>query len=193
MQKPKKIRKKALTVIELLSVILILGLLFAAIFQALIAGQLANVLGLEKIYLQTDTRRLLDWLVKDLRSTQASEFSDNTSINYIRFRKVKGYNTSATNYIWEDNYTEYSYDNLTQTITRRIINVTTGNITGSWTFYNISAAPFYTRNSTGSINPLDKEGILHNRNLVLNISSFSQKRNVNLTFSLNEEVRIRNP
>jgi prepilin-type N-terminal cleavage/methylation domain-containing protein len=195
-------KKSGFTFLEVMLVAFIIAMLFTALFQVLNVGQLTNIASTERTYLQSEVRRAMDWIVRDVRQSLTDCPVGDGGINnnhpsdaYIKFKKVLTYNITSNNITLDDNFIEYAYNANTHLIKRRRLDAE-GDETGNpsnWTFYNITEPPFYTRDrNTGVISPLSATGIVSNQNLVVNITGQRVRGALNLNLALREEVKIRN-
>jgi type II secretory pathway pseudopilin PulG len=198
------LNKKGIGIVEALLVTAIMGLLMGSIFYLLSVGQSSNLVSTAKIEVQSEVRRAMDWIVKDLRQTV--NWSIGSSANsplstHIKFQKVINYDTSGSGSAVLGNFIEYTFDPNANTITRTDLGVNQ-----SWTFRNISlnSSPFnsgifFTKLSDGSvvaIDPVvagDNSPVYQTGNLVIVITGQKQANTVaNISYTLKEEVKIRN-
>jgi len=190
-------RIKSFTLVEILIVVLTLGVLMAGFFYALITGESSWSFNAAKIEVQSEVRRAVDWIAKDVRQTRRVDIGSNTnnpSSTHIKFKKVIGYDTTGGgSVVLSNNFIEYTYDPDLKIITRTDLNTNQ-----TWTFRNIIQAPFYT-NSSGSIividplNPGQDSPVFQTGNLVIILTGQKQvKSGLNATYTLTEEVKIRN-
>ncbi len=190
-------RTKGFTLVEILIVALTLGVLMAGLFYALIAGESSWSFNAAKIEVQSEVMRAVDWIAKDVRQTVSwniGSSSNNPSSTHIKFKKVIGYNTAEGGSVaLSNNFIEYNYDPDLKTITR-----TDSSNPLTWTFRNIIQAPFYTNNN-GSIIVIDPSSpgqdspIFQTGNLVIILTGQKPvKSGLNATYTLTEEVKIRN-
>lgn len=190
-------RIKGFTMVEIMVVTLTLGVLMAGLFYALISGESSWSVNAAKIEVQSEVRRAVDWIAKDVRQTRRVDIgssSNNPLSTHIKFKKVIGYDTAGGgSLVLSDNFIGYTYDPDLKTITR-----TESSNPLTWTFRNIIQAPFYTNNS-GSIividppNPGDNSPVFQTGNLVIILTGQKQvKSGLNATYTLTEEVKIRN-
>lgn len=187
-------RIRGFTIVELMVVVFIISIIFTALFYTLNAGQISNRLGLERMYLDLEVRRTMDWITRDVRQTTAYNIKNNNpTANYIKFNQVIGANTSFTNspLIFSSDYIEYNYSDTG--MVRNLIN-SEGEIVQSW-FFNLTLTqpPFYTYNSTtGEIISLDGDELQKCGKLVINLTAQRTIRNSTLNSNLTQEVAIRN-
>lgn len=199
---------KGFTIIETLIVALTSGILMTGLFYALGTGGFSWSFNAAQIEVQSEVRRAVDWIAKDVRQTVSwniASTSNNPSSTHIKFKKVVGYDTAGGgSVVLSNNFTEYTYDSVLKKITRTELNPNGScvqNPDGSyrvWTFRNIIQAPFYTNNN-GSIiviDPLSPGGdspIFQTGNLVIIlVGQKPVKSGLNATYTLSEEVKIRN-
>jgi type II secretory pathway pseudopilin PulG len=165
------LKKKGLSLIELFVAAGILSLILAALFISITSGDLSSAVSSAKSDLQGKLRLIMDWITKDVRSTNIIEINTNSpSAGYLKFKKVTGIDNITGNYTLSPDYTEYSYNSTSGELTRSEINGTTGEILRTVPFNNITQSPFYTTQGV----PLVPGGIL------------------TLNLTLTEEVKIRN-
>lgn len=174
---------------EVLVVGFISSVIIAALLLTLTTGEFSNSTISAKIDLQAKVRRIMDWIIKDVRQTNLAEINNNNpSVNHIKFKVVTGIDNITGSYALSPNYIEYNYNNVSEELTRNEVDET-GLILQSWVFNNITQSPFYTAPEV----PLVANGILASKKLVIVIAGQNQVRNsLILNFSLNEEVRVRN-
>lgn len=185
-------RKNGFTLVEALVVVFLLTIILTALVLTLTTGQSSNSIALAKADLQAKVRRITDWIVRDARQTCLIEINSNTpSQNHIKFKKVTGVNEGTGNYTLAANYIEYDYDAAQDTLTRNEVN-DVGVVLNSWEFDHITQSPFYAAQG----NPLDAGDILTSKKLVIIIAGQDQitvrGSPLTLSFSLTEEVKIRN-
>ncbi len=190
-------RIKGFTIVEILIVALTLGVLMAGLFYALITGESSWSFNAAKIEVQSEVRRAVDWIAKDVRQTVSwniGSSSNNPSSTHIKFNKVTGYNPEGGGSVTlSNNFIEYNYDPDLKTITR-----TDSSNPLTWTFRNIIQAPFYTNNNGSTIvidpsSPGQDSPIFQTGNLVIILTGQKPvKSGLNATYTLTEEVKIRN-
>jgi prepilin-type N-terminal cleavage/methylation domain-containing protein len=181
-------KKNGFTLVEILVTVFILSIIIAALFLTLNTGEFSNTVASTRVDLQSQVRRLIDWIAKDVRQTSLIEINNNgPSVSHIKFKKVIGIDGSG-NYLLSSNYTEYSYNSTTSELLRNELD-NGGSVLRSWVYTNITQAPFYTAVGV----PLVGGDILNSKKLVIVISGQSLVRNIlPLNFTLSEEVKIRN-
>lgn len=186
-------REGGFTIIEVLFGALFTGLMLAGFFYALSTGELSSTLSSAKADLQAEVRRTMDWIVKDVRQTVSWDMANNSpSDAHIKFRQVDGWDTVNNLLSMSANSVEYSYDAASEKITRKSLD-SGGNVLQVWTFNNITASPFYTRDATGSVVALNSTDLLTSGKLIASISGQKQVRgSLNTSCSLSEEIKIRN-
>ncbi|MCM8795185.1 MAG: hypothetical protein NC928_00620 [Candidatus Omnitrophica bacterium] len=185
---------KGLTLVEVLVVAFIWLIVIAALFMVLNIGYFSNDISSTKMDLQSEVRRVIDCIIKDVRQAVSWEMANNNpSVNYIKFRQVEGVDTSTGDIEFSSNYIEYIYDANLSKITRRLL-YSNGEVIQSMEFNNIIKAPFSTRDPTnGEIVPLESETLLNSRKLIVEISGQRQVRGtLNIDFTLKGEIKIRN-
>jgi len=166
--------------------------LMSGIFFALSSGELSGTFSSARADQQGEVRRTLDWIVNDIRQTVSWEIANNSpSPEHIKFRQVEGWNTATDTFLLSANYIEYTFDINTNTVTRSLVDGS-GNTLQSWVFNNIVQAPFSTINSSGLTVPLNSGDLLTSTKIVVLISGQNQIRGKTITYSLTEEVKIRN-
>lgn len=192
-------KSSGFTIIEALLSSVLLAAIFSALFLTLSIGQLSNPVNSARAELQDHARRLLFWIARDVRDTSSGEIAANSpSSDHIKFRQVEGLDTSTGYYILSSGYIEYVYDSTNKKITRNTLDAL-GNVLQSWVFENITGSPFFTRDSFGAVVALNSSYLLSSKKLIVDInvekSVCEVKVNqgcLNLTFSLSEEIKIRN-
>lgn len=167
-------------------------MIISGLFFTLKAGIDSQKVGFAKAELQGQMRMALDWIVKDIRSAVCWDIADTTNnpnSAHIRFRQVTGWDLGANNYSLGSNYIEYSYDPTVMTITR-----TDSALPGaSWIFKDITQAPFYTKDTSGSVVALNSGDLLTSRRIVVQISGQGEvSPSLTLNYFLSSEVKIRN-
>lgn len=184
-----RVKKISFTLVEVLIVVFILTIIISALFFTLTTGQFSNAVISAKADLQAKVRGAMDWVVKDVRQTNLIQINThNPSVNHIKFKKVTGIDNATGQYTLSSNYIEYNYDSASGELTRKQVDET-GSVLGSWTFNNITQAPFYVAPE----DPLDPGDILTSKKLVIVIAAQTQVRNsLTLNRTLTEEVKIRN-
>ncbi len=138
-------------------------------------------------------RRILDWIVRDVRQAVSWEIANNSpGAAHIKFRKVDSWDTGMDSLVLSSEYTEYDYDSTNKILTRKTL-AQDGSILQAWAFNNITEDPFYTRDATGEIVVLNETDLRTNKRLIAVITGERQVRQgSNITLSLTEEVKIRN-
>ncbi len=192
-------KSRGFTIIEALLTSVLLAAVFSALFLTLNIGQLSSPTNSAKAELRDSTRRLLFWIARDIRDTSSGEITANSpSSNHIKFRQVLGLDTATGYYILSSGYIEYVYDPANKKITRNTLD-STGNLLQNWVFENITESPFFTRDSFGAVVPLSQSYLQSSRKLIVDINVEKSVCEVrinqnclNLTFSLSEEIKIRN-
>lgn len=187
--------KKGFTLVEIIVTAFILSIVFAGLFITLNTTEFSHSVSSAKVDLQAEVRRVIDWIIKDVRQTVSYEVASNgPSDTHIKFKRVQGLNTVTGDLILSSDYIEYEYDSLSQKITRRVIDGATGDILQSWDFNNIIEAPFYTRDDLNNIVPLNDDDFTNYGNkFIVTIMGQKQVRgSLNINFTLTEEVKIRN-
>ncbi|MCX5709241.1 MAG: hypothetical protein NT088_00695 [Candidatus Omnitrophica bacterium] len=186
-------RTAGFTIIEVLFVALALGAVTAAFFYAMSAGQISFNLSSSKIKLQAQVRNLTAWITKDAHQAVSWDIANNNpGPGYIKLRQVTGWDSQNNSFLWSDYYIEYTYDADLSTITRRTSDLS-NNTLMTWTFDNITAAPFFTVNSSGSPVALNANDLLTSKKLIITITGQNQVIGFQpVVYSLTEEVQIRN-
>lgn len=168
-------------------------LVVAGLFMTLNMGQFSSSVGSTKLDLQSKVRRALYFVVTDARQATCAEIANNApAADYIKFRKAEGINTTSGTYILNDTYVEYDYNSSSETLTRNLT-YANGTVFRSLAFANITAAPFYTRDSGGLVVNLTQSALLVSRRLIVNMTGTnSVSSTFNLTYPLSAEIKIRN-
>jgi len=167
----------------------LLVILIFALLTTLNTGELSNSISSAKADLQSQARRVMDWIIKDTRQTSLIQINNNNPAgNHIKFKQVTGINNATGDYTLSTDFIEYNYDSDLEQLTRSVVQ-DDGTVLRSWVFSNITESPFY---STAGV-ALAADAILTSHKLVAVIAE-EKVVNVNLTlsFSLTEEIRIRN-
>lgn len=177
------------TFVEILVVSLILLVVIVALLVTLSTGEFSNTVGSAKAELQSQVRNLMDWIVKDVRQTNLIQINTNNPTgSHIKFKQVTGIENLTGNYTLSTDYVEYTYDGVLGKITRSAVD-DSGTVLRSWEFTGITQLPFYSAAGV----PLAVNDILTSKKLVVIISGSKQvKGSIQVSFSLAEEVKIRN-
>ena len=182
---------RGFTIVEVLSVAFILIVVFAALFITLTTGEFSNAVSSAKADLQANVRTAVNSIVKDVRQTsiiQINNSDNNPSGTHIKFKKVIGINNTTGGYDFSGNYIDYNYDQNLSTLTRSEIDASSS-IRKIQVFNDITQAPFYTAVEV----PLTSAGVGSGGKLIVVISGRGHVRGgLDLTFSLTEELKIRN-
>jgi type II secretory pathway pseudopilin PulG len=191
------VKSSAFTLVEALASTLIMGVVLAALSVTLTIGESSRSISTAQVDLQAKVRGVLDIVVRDFRQTVTQEIVNNEpapSTTYAKFRPVQGWNITNANYELEANFTEYNYSAANTTLVRNILN-SGGVVLSSRSFYNITAAPFYTVDTSDeSIVPLTKDALqANNGRVVVVITGRGLARQGRiLSYNLTEEVKVRN-
>jgi len=180
---------RGFTIVEVLSVGFILIVVFTALFITLTTGEFSNAVSSAKADLQANVRTAMNSALKDVRQTSLIQINSNAPTpTHIKFKKITGIDNATGNYSLSDNYIEYTYDPASLSLSRDEVDAG-GAVLKSQVFNDITEDPFYS--DTGV--PLAAGGILSSKKLVVVISGQGHVRgNLDLSFSLTEEVKIRN-
>ncbi|MDP2043598.1 MAG: prepilin-type N-terminal cleavage/methylation domain-containing protein [Candidatus Omnitrophota bacterium] len=184
--------KRAFTIIEVLISAIIGAFMVTALFYIFIGGLNVNDLSSTKVAVQSQARRVSDWVSRDLRQAVVWDLANNNpSATHIKFRPVSGWDIAGDTYQLDANYIEYNYDASADTLTRNLVDGA-GTILKSWEFNNIVAQPFFTRDGSGNLIDLDNSvGTSKKVVTLISVNKISEK-GVNLTASLTTETKIRN-
>lgn len=184
---------RGFTLMETLLALFILGVIIGAFFYAENAVRVSFNLSSSRVNLQSEVRRTIGWIIKDVRQAVSWDIANNAPApSYIKFRQVTGWDTVLNTFLLSDYNIEYIYNSTNRTITRRVSDLS-NNTTGTWVLNDIVAPPFYTINSSGSIVSLNNSDLLTSKQLIITISGQSQVTGAqDTTYSLTEEVQIRN-
>jgi hypothetical protein len=169
----------------------------AALSVTLTIGETSRSISTTQVDLQANVRGVLDIVVRDFRQTVTQQIVNSLpapSNTYAKFRPVQGWNITNANYELEANFTEYNYSAANTTLTRNILN-SVGAVLSSRNFYNITAVPFYTVDTSDeSIVPLTKDTLqASNGRVVIIIAGQGLARQGRiLSYNLTEEVKVRN-
>lgn len=193
-QRAWHVRKKGYTLVELAIAGVILSVIVGALFVTFTSGDFSVSTGLAKVDLQGKVRLISDWIVRDVRQTNLAEIDTNTpSQDYIKFRKVTGIDDSTGSYALSDNYIEYNYTTASGHLMRNELDEN-GTVLQSTVFSNITQAPFYTDIGVALEQSPNPNNILNARKLTIVVASQSRpKSGVVLSYSLSQEVKVRNP
>jgi type II secretory pathway pseudopilin PulG len=171
------VKKKGTTLVEVLIVTIILVAVFFILLLVLNSGYISNSINLTKIQAQEEARRVMDWIVNDIRQTTAAEIKSNSpTSSYLKFRVYDNY--TSGNPVWSSGNITYTYNDGINRLTRLDEN------TGVTVYFdNITQAPFGVDASwiSGSDN-----------NLTVTIDTQRNARGSLINYNLTTEVRIRN-
>lgn len=185
----------------------LVSVISAGLFMSFNIGQRSSMLTSPKVDLQAKVRQVLDIICRDVRQTISWEIADannNASDSHIKFRLVQGWDKDTSNISFkkeEDDtdyyyYVEYTYNSGAQIVTRTETKVRVSDLvvisTSTRTFSNITAAPFYTRDSSGTKVALNQADLLTSRRMVIVVTGTTQVRGLTYQLSLEEEVKVRN-
>lgn len=163
------------------------------LFYILNLGSQINQVSSRKVMLQSQARRITDWLAQDLRETVRYSIKNNNPTNsHIRFQRVLGRGVVEGTYQLEANYIDYTYDSGLKKLTRSIVTDTgalanTAPNPNSWVFNDIMTEPFSTRDDSG--NSLNLDAVSEIKRVVVLIKVQNQTGE---EVSLTSEVKIRN-
>jgi hypothetical protein len=175
------------TLVEILVVTLLFTIIIGSLLVTLTTGQLSTAVGSAKADLQAKLRNIMGLLVRDVRQTNILEINTHSpTIDHIQFRKVTGIDASG-NYTLDTYFIVYTYDSGLKQLTRQGDDGAGHTVTTTWD--NITQSPFYV----ASGEPLAANNILTYKKLRIVIAGESTVRtSLVLTFTLTEEVKIRN-
>lgn len=183
------------TFIEVFCVAVISSLIITAFFLALNTGGFSKSVSSAKVEVQSEVRRAMDWVAKDVRQAVSWDIADannGPADTHIKFRQVQGWDTNAEALVLTDNYLEYTFEANSNTITRRQSDASNNTIQ-TWVLRDITQPPFYTRDNFGNVVPLNSGNLLTSRKLIIAIAGQKQiNGSLNATAALTEEVKIRN-
>jgi|GEM_PF-2268212 len=191
------VKIRAFTLVEALASTLIIGVVMAALSVTLTVGENSKSISTAQVDLQANVRGVLDIVARDFRKTVTQEIVNSEPVpttTYTKFRPVQRWNVTNANYELEANFTEYNYSAANTTLVRNILN-SAGAVLSSRNFYNITAAPFYTVDTSDeSVVPLTKDTLqASNGRVVIVIAGENQARQGRvLSYNLTEEVKVRN-
>lgn len=182
--------------------IAIFSIIGGGFLLAITAGQKTMSIGAAQVEVQSEVRRAMDWITKDVRQGRRVDIgsSGNTpTSSHIKFNMVTGYNTADPGSVTLSTKTiEYTYDSGQQTLTRSETTPGSPATVASWTFRHITQPPFYTRTASGiiEIDPLTPGAdspVFQSRNLVIQlVGQQTIQGGVTPPYTLTDEVRIRN-
>lgn len=170
--------KSSVTLIELMIVTAIVSGLFAILFTTFNITNTSKNIGLEKIELQEQARRLIFYLNKDLHQTSLQEIkANNPSSSHLKFRLCTGYDTVNQVVTWTTDYVEYTYNSTAQTVTRQ-------QGASTQTFNYISQAPFGIDSAwiSGSVK----------RITITIINNKTVAGTINVSYPITTDVTVRN-
>jgi len=181
------LNNRGFTIVEVLSVSFILITVFAAMFITLTTGEFSNAVSSAKADLQANVRTAMNSVLNDVRQTSLIQInSNNPSAGHIKFKKITGIDNVTGSYSLSANDIEYTYNQSSFSLER---SETGPGVSKVQIFNDITEAPFYS--ATGV--PLEAGGILSSKKLVVVMSGRNHVRgDLDLNFSLTEEVKIRN-
>ncbi len=183
------------TIVEVFCSAVVISFIVGVLYYTLSSGEYSRAASATKIDVQSEVRRSMDWITRDVRqavSWDIADASNTPSDTHIKFRRVEGWNTTSELLLLSSNYTEYTYDGNNDTITRRLSDASNNTIQ-TWALNNITQVPFYTRDGSGSVVALNGGDLLTSRKLVVLIQGSKPiKGSLNATSVLTEEVKIRN-
>lgn len=178
---------------EVLLVIAILSVIIGVCLYAMNTAQVSYNMTSAQRNLQSEVRRSIGWIVKDVRQAVSWDIANNTPTPYyIKFRQVTGWDTVNNTFSLSNNYIEYTYNAYDHKIIRRTSDLSNNTI-GVWILNNVFTSPFFTINSLGNIVPLNNGDLLTSKQLVITMSGQGSVPNLeDITYSLTERVQIRN-
>ena len=198
--------KKAVTLVEVMIVTFITVIIVAVLFLVLNSGQLASSVNSEKLDLQAQVRRAIDWIERDIREALRPDL---IGINHPLY--ASGWRPSESNiwfrlWDWNDltasqdpthggnDIVEYAYNAATDTLTRTFTDAS-GNVFTA-VFNDIIEAPFRTtyKGPGDPGNNFDLPTFSTNAPTTLIIAVTGQRvvKGSPITYTLYSEVRIRN-
>ena len=165
---------KSFTIVEILVSALILSVITAGLFMVLNIGEFSNSVSSSKLGLQEKTRRVINWITKDVRQTVGSEIANNDpSSSHIKFKLCLGHDGVSRQL--SSYYIEYTYDGNLDRLTR-----TDHNTAQTWNFDNIIAEPFDTSALADNV-------------LGITITTLKQRAGLpDISCSLSSRIKIRN-
>jgi type II secretory pathway component PulJ len=190
-------KKRGFTILEVLVAAVILIVVLSGLFGVLSVGDFSNSISSAKINLQSDVRRAMGWISRDLRTAISWDVAlsdNNPSTTHLKFH-LWSWDTATDTWLLSASYVEYSYDAATKKLSRHLVE--NGVVTQNWEFNNIIEAPFYTTyvGRSDPANELNANDLLNNRNIIIVVAEERQVRyrgSLSLTYSLKEQIRIRN-
>lgn len=86
---------RGFTLVETLFVVFILSVIIGLFFYAVSVVQLNFNVSSERNNLQSEVRRIIGWIIKDVRQTVSWDIANNNPApGYIKFRQVTGWDTT---------------------------------------------------------------------------------------------------
>ena len=183
---------KGLSLIEVLVVSFFSVIIMGVLSYLLIAGESANSASAVRSELQAEVRRAVDWITRDARQAVTWELAQNTPSGiHIKFKMVQGWSGGALQL--SDYFIEYTYDSNTGVITRKKIDVATGDLLQSWVINNIISEPFYTRDTSDNVVALNADDLRSCGKLIVDIDGRKLiKGSTYFDYSLTAEIKVRN-
>ena len=170
-----------------------IGVLIAGgLISTLITGVSISRVSSAKVYAYAEARRISDWISRDLRQAVVWDLANNNpSAIHLKFRPVLGWDIIGNTYQLDSNSIEYNYDADAHTLTRKTLDNANALI-NSWVFKNVTALPFFIRNSSGNLIALDNS-IGTSKKVIVVLSVENQASDgVSFNVSLSSEIKIRN-
>ncbi len=203
-------RRLGFTIVETMIALTILIIIMIAFLLTIKAGDTARSFGTAQIEVQSEARRAMDWIAKDVRQARRVDIGssvNNPTVSHIKFNMVMGYNIAGLgSVVLSPKHVEYTYNSTEKTITRTETTPVAPpgpDITVVRTLRHIMEPPFYTKitnaDGTYSIVPIDPvvvggdSPMFQSGNLVIKIVGQKQvKDGLTPAYTLIEEVKIRN-
>lgn len=206
-----RVKKEAFTLIEVVAAFTILVIVVTGFLVAIVSGEKSRILSLAQIEVQSEVRRAIDWIAKDVRQARRVDIgsgANNPSASHIKFQMVSGYDTAGLGSVLLSSSTiEYDHIPNDRSIVRKETKPSSQAggqpIITTWVFNHIVEPPFYTKikdpdggHSIISIDPPVPGGdspVFQTGNLVIKIVGQKSVGNgLTPEYVLMEEVLIRN-